>query len=211
MSKLIEMLDKTTDASPSPLGFGAASGRIVTNPSIVLIGQAAVDEVNGNPTLADSKADAVLVTMTSLDGNALDGLLLTPVGRDTILIGKTVGNFIFMAAALVILFPVFTALFDVNVLKIEVFVIALLTILGLATVGTMFAALSVNTRAREIMLPVLFLPIAVPILISAVEGTARVTEGGGWGDALQWIEILAAFDVVFIVAALLAFQFLLED
>ena len=75
----------------------------------------------------------------------------------------------------------------------------------------MFAALSVTTRAREIMLPVLFLPIAVPILISAVEGTARVTEGGSWGDALQWIEILAAFDVVFIVAALLAFQFLLED
>ena len=128
------------------------------------------------------------------DGNALDGLLLTPV-----------------AVALVVLFPIFTALFDVNVLKIEVVVIALLTILGLSTVGTMFAALSVNTRAREIMLPVLFLPIAVPILISAVEGTARVTEGGSWGDALQWIEILAAFDVVFIVAALLAFQFLLED
>ena len=74
MSKLIEMLDKTTDASPSPLGFGAASGRIPTNPSIVLIGQAAADEVNGNPTLADSKADAFLVTMTSLDGNALDGI-----------------------------------------------------------------------------------------------------------------------------------------
>ncbi len=145
------------------------------------------------------------------DGNALDGLLLTPVGRDTILIGKTVGNFVFMVAALVVLLPIFTALFDVNVLKGEVIVIALLTVLGLSTVGTMFAALSVNTRAREIMLPVLFLPIAVPILISAVEGTARVTEGGGWGDALQWIEILAAFDLVFIVAALLTFQFLLED
>jgi hypothetical protein len=74
MSKLIEMLDKTTESSPSPLGFGAASGRIPTNPSIVLIGQAAADEVNGNPTLADSKADAVLVTMTSLDSNALDGI-----------------------------------------------------------------------------------------------------------------------------------------
>ena len=74
MSKLIELLDKTTDASPSPLGFGAASGRIPTNPSIVLIGQAAVDEVNGNPTLAESKADAFIVTMTSLDSNALEGI-----------------------------------------------------------------------------------------------------------------------------------------
>ncbi len=74
MSKLIELLDKTTDASPSPLGFGAASGRIAANPSIVLIGQAASDEVKGDPTLADSKADAFLVTMTSLDSNALDGI-----------------------------------------------------------------------------------------------------------------------------------------
>ena len=74
MSKLIEMLDKTTESSSSPLGFGAASGRIATNPPIVLIGQAAADEINGNSSLADSKADAILVTMTSLDGNALDGI-----------------------------------------------------------------------------------------------------------------------------------------
>ncbi|MCH7626827.1 MAG: hypothetical protein IIC83_12970 [Chloroflexi bacterium] len=74
MSKLIELLDKTTEASSSPLGFGAASGRIATNLQIVLIGQAAADEINGSSTLADSKADAVLVTMTSLDGTALDGI-----------------------------------------------------------------------------------------------------------------------------------------
>ncbi len=74
MSKLIEMLDKTTESSPSPLGFGAASGRIPANPTIVLIGQASAEEVNGNAALADSKADAVLVTMTSLDGTVLDGV-----------------------------------------------------------------------------------------------------------------------------------------
>ena len=74
MSKLIEMLDKTSENSPSPLGFGAASGRIPTNPSIVLIGQATADEVTGNSALADSKADAFLVTMTSPDSNALDGI-----------------------------------------------------------------------------------------------------------------------------------------
>lgn len=74
MSKLIDLLDKTTEASSPPLGFGAASGRIATNPPIVLIGQASADEVNGDSALADSKADAVLVTMTSLDNNALDGV-----------------------------------------------------------------------------------------------------------------------------------------
>ena len=145
------------------------------------------------------------------DGNALEGMMLSPIGRDTILVGKTLGNLLFMLAALVVLFPVFTALFNVNVLKPEIIVIAALAAIGLATTGTMFAALSVNTRAREIMLPVLFLPIAVPILIAAVEGTAQITQGGNWSEAAEWLQILAAFDIVFVIAALLTFQFLLED
>ena len=74
MSKLIEMLDKTAEASPSPLGFGAASGRIPTNPQIVLIGQVAASEVTSDSRPADSKADVFLVTMTSLDGNVLDDI-----------------------------------------------------------------------------------------------------------------------------------------
>ena len=145
------------------------------------------------------------------DGNALEGMMLSPIGRDTILVGKTLGNLLFMLAALVVLFPVFTALFNVNVLKPEIIVIAALATVGLATTGTMFAALSVNTRAREIMLPVLFLPIAVPILIAAVEGTAQITQGGSWSEAAAWFQVLGAFDIVFVIAALLTFQFLLED
>lgn len=145
------------------------------------------------------------------DGNALEGMMLSPIGRDTILAGKTLGNLLFMLAALVVLFPVFTALFNVNVLKPEIIVIAVLATVGLATTGTMFAALSVNTRAREIMLPVLFLPIAVPILIAAVEGTAQITQGGSWSEAAEWFQVLGAFDIMFVIAALLTFQFLLED
>ena len=145
------------------------------------------------------------------DNNALEGMMLSPIGRDTILVGKTLGNLLFMLAALVVLFPVFTALFNVNVLKPEIIVIAALATVGFATTGTMFAALSVNTRAREIMLPVLFLPIAVPILIAAVEGTAQITQGGSWSEAAEWLRILVAFDIVFVIAALLTFQFLLED
>jgi heme exporter protein B len=145
------------------------------------------------------------------DGNALEGMMLSPIGRDTILAGKTLGNLLFMLTALVVLFPVFTALFNVNVLKPEIIVLAALATIGLATIGTMFAALSVNTRAREIMLPVLFLPMAVPILIAAVEGTAQITQGGSWSEAAEWFQVLGAFDIVFVIGALLTFQFLLED
>jgi heme exporter protein B len=145
------------------------------------------------------------------DGDAIDGLLLTPVSRDIILVGKTLGNFIFMFVALIVLMPTFTALFNVNILTVEISVIAVMALFGLSVLGTLFSAIAVNTRAREIMLPVLFLPLAIPILIAATEGTARITEGGGWGEAAQWIQIIGAFDVVFVVAALLTFGFLLED
>lgn len=145
------------------------------------------------------------------DGDALTGLMLTPVSRDTLLIGKALGNFLFMLVAEAIILPSFTALFNVNVLRPEIVVIAFITTLGLSTVGTLFAAISVNTRAREIMLPLLFLPVVVPLLIAAVEGTVQVVEGGSWSGAATWMQVGAAFDVVFVIVSVLTFQFILED
>lgn len=145
------------------------------------------------------------------DNLALDGLLLTPVSRDALLLGKALGNFLFILAAQVMILPSFTALFNVNVLKPEVGVIAVLTTLGLSTVGTVFSAVAVNTRAREVLLPLLFLPLVAPLLIAAVEATIEITGGGSWNAASQWLQVLGAFDVVFVVGSLLTFQFILED
>lgn len=145
------------------------------------------------------------------DGEALQGLMLAPVSRDALFIGKALGNFLFITTAEVMILPIFTVLFGLNVITPEVVVIALLTNFGLATAGTVFAALAVNTRARDIMLPLLFLPVVAPLLVAAVEGTAAVAQGGSWGTCAQWMGLAAAFDVVFAVVAVSVFQFVLQD
>lgn len=143
--------------------------------------------------------------------DALDGLMLAPVSRDTIFLGKALGNFAFIFVAEAVLFPVFAALFGVDILRLETVAIAVLATIGFSAAGTMFGAMAVSTRSREIMLPVLFLPVISPVLIGAVEATARVATGGSWSAASQWLQIIALFDVMFVVAGVLLFQYVLED
>lgn len=145
------------------------------------------------------------------DRDALDGLMLAPISRDGLFFGKALGSFIFMLVAQAILIPVFAALFAVDILRPETGAIAAMTTLGFAGAGTVFAAMAVNTRSREIMLPVLFLPVISPLLIAAVEATAEVASGGGWGGSSRWIQIIAVFDAVFVVGGALLFHYVLED
>ena len=103
------------------------------------------------------------------DNGSLTGLMLAPVSRDTIYFGKMFAAFLFMVAVEIIVFPVFIVLYDVAYAVPEMVPVALLTTLGIATVGTLFSAMAVNTRAREVMLPILFFPVALPIVVAAVE------------------------------------------
>lgn len=145
------------------------------------------------------------------DHDALDGLMLAPVSRDTIFLGKALGSMGFILLSELVIFPVFAALFGVDILRLETLAVALLTSLGLAAAGTVFGAMAVSTRSREIMLPVLFLPVISPVLIGAVEATARVASGASWSAVSQWLQIIAVFDLVFVVAGVLLFQYVLED
>lgn len=145
------------------------------------------------------------------DRDALQGLMLAPVSRDALLLGKALGNFLFITAAEVMIFPIFTILFNLNVIAPEAVAIALLTNVGVATAGTVFAAMAVNTRAQEFMLPLLFLPVVAPLLVAAVEGTAAATQGGGWSACAQWLGLAAAFDAAFAAAALLVFHHVWQD
>lgn len=145
------------------------------------------------------------------DHDALDGLMLAPVSRDTIFLGKALGSMGFILLSELVIFPVFAALFGVDILRLETLAVALLTSLGLAAAGTVFGAMAVSTRSREIMLPVLFLPVISPVLIGAVEATARVASGASWSAVSQWLQIIAVFDLVFVVAGVFLFQYVLED
>lgn len=144
------------------------------------------------------------------DRGCLEGLMLCPVDREVIYLGKMVGCFLFMLTAELVIFPIFAILFDLPLLLPSFILIAVLATLGFIAVGTLFSAIAVNTKAREIMLPILFFPIAVPVLIAAVESSALVFGGAPRGELWSWIQMLAAFDVIFLVLSSFIFEFAIE-
>jgi heme exporter protein B len=145
------------------------------------------------------------------ENSRLEGLMLCPVDHAVIYWGKLAGSFTFMLAVAVVVTPIFLALFNLPLFLPRLALIIVLAMIGFAAVGTLFSAVAVNTRARDIMLPILFLPVVVPVIIAAVKATEPVLAGRPWGDMLTWLQIMIAFDVIYLVAATLVFEFVLEE
>lgn len=146
-----------------------------------------------------------------MESGNLHGLLLAPVGRDAIFFGKVASNLLFMLLVEALVFPVFAVMFNLPIAEPGLIVIAVLATLGIATVGTVFAAIAASTRAREVMLPLLFFPVALPAIVAAVEATGLLLGDGSLGDTARWIVLLVAFDAVFLVVAPLAFKLVIEE
>ncbi len=142
---------------------------------------------------------------------SLHGLMLAPVGRDVIFFGKMLAIFAFMAVVEVIVFPVFAVLFNLAPSIPGMIPIALLATLGIATVGTVFSAMAVNTRSREVMLPLLFFPVVLPVLVAAVEASGVFIRADATTDLVRWISLLAVFDAVFLVVGPVVFNLLVEE
>lgn len=145
------------------------------------------------------------------EGGCIEGLLACPISREAIYIGKMLGSLIFMLIVEAIALLAFTLLFNLPVLSPEVVITTFLTTVGFVAIGTIFSAMAVNTRAREMVLPILFLPVVSPIIISAVEASGLAISGETWGSMTTWLEIIIAFDVIFIVASYLVFTFVVEE
>jgi len=145
------------------------------------------------------------------ENSRLEGLMLCPVDRAVIYWGKLAASFTFMMAVAIVVTPIFLALFNLPLFLPGLALIIVLASLGFAAVGTLFSALAVNTRARDIMLPILFLPVVVPVIIAAVKATAPVLAGRPWADMLIWLQILIAFDIIYVVIATLVFGFVVEE
>ena len=141
----------------------------------------------------------------------LEGLMVCPISREVIYVGKMLGSLLFMLIIEAIALPIFALLFNLPVFSLQLVTIIVLTTVGFAAVGTLFSALAVNTRAREMVLPILFLPIVVPIIISAVQASGLALSGESWSSLSSWLQIIIAFDVVFLVASFLIFAFVIEE
>jgi heme exporter protein B len=145
------------------------------------------------------------------EGGCIEGLVLTPVDRSAIYMGKFSGNILFMFIMEILILPVFAILFDVAVLNPSLWLIIALGTVGFTAVGTMFAAMAVTTRAREILLPILLFPIAVPVIVASTQATARILDQQALSDAYIWLRLLVAFDIISMVLALLGFEYVLEE
>ncbi len=141
----------------------------------------------------------------------LEGLMVCPVSREVIYMGKVLGSLLFMLFVEAIVLPVFALLFNVAAVSLQLVVVTLLTTLGFVAVGTLFSAVAVNTRAREMVLPILFFPIVAPIIICAVNASGLALAGEPWGRLTSWLGVIGAFDVIFLVASYLVFAFVIEE
>lgn len=141
----------------------------------------------------------------------IEGLLLAPADRSAIFLGKALGNLLFIVLVEVVLLPLFAALFDAPLLRPRIFVVTALGTVGYAAVGTLLAAIAVNTRAREVMLPVLLLPLAFPALIAAVQATGGLIEGSTLAEVSSWIRLLVIYDLVVLAVSVLTFDYVVEE
>ncbi|MBN1954351.1 MAG: heme exporter protein CcmB [Anaerolineae bacterium] len=141
----------------------------------------------------------------------IDGLLLAPMDRSAIFFGKALGNLIFMGVVEIVLLPLFSALFDVPLLRPGVVLVTALGTVGYAAVGTLLAAIAINTRAREVMLPILLLPLAIPALVAAVQATGGLVEGATMSEVSGWTRLLVAYDLIIVAVSMLTFGYVLEE
>ena len=147
-----------------------------------------------------------------LEHGGLDGLLAAPVSADAVFLGKTISSLAFMLLVQGALLPVFAVMLDLPTLTPALGLIILLATLGFAAVGTFFAGIAVQTRSRELLLPILFFPVVVPVIIAAVEATALALQGGPAAAAIwtRWLPLLLVFDALFLVVCSWIFAYLFE-
>ncbi len=146
------------------------------------------------------------------DRGVLDGLLLAPVDRSAIYFGKMIGNVLFIGLVEIIILPIFVILFNqaASTLPLLVGVVVLGTV-GFASVGTLFSAMAVHTRAREVLLPIMLFPVVIPVMVAVVRLTAAILDQAPLADNLHWLALLVAFDAIFIAASFMLFEFVVEE
>jgi heme exporter protein CcmB len=144
----------------------------------------------------------------------LRALLLGPAPRPAVYVGKLLGIVALLAGAEVLLVPLIALLFQARLLAHPFWLAAILAggTVGFAAVGTLFAAMLVRARSRDVLLPVLLYPITVPVIIAGVRGTAALLQPElDFGVVRFWLALLLCFDVVFVTLALWTFEPVMTD
>ncbi|MBP6179863.1 MAG: heme exporter protein CcmB [Anaerolineales bacterium] len=145
------------------------------------------------------------------DRGCMDGLLLAPVDRAVIYFGKGISNLAFMLIVEVIVLPVYSLLYNVNLFQPTLLGVILLGSIGYTAVGTLLSTMTVQTRTRDVLLPILLFPIAIPVLLSAVKASGGILTGAEFSEILTPLNILIVYDVIFIAVAYMVFDAVVEE
>jgi heme exporter protein B len=145
------------------------------------------------------------------DRGCLDGLLLAPVDRTAIYFGKATANLIFMLVVAAVVLPVYSVLYNVNLFIPGLLLVILLGSVGYIAVGTLLAAMAVQTRTRDILLPILLFPVVIPVLVNAVKASTAFLQRIPYADFSTYINLLVVFDVVFIAVSFMVFEYIVEE
>ena len=145
--------------------------------------------------------------------DCLQGVLLAVQDRSALFLAKALANMIYLVVVSGCILPLFALWFRVDLTASlpALGVILVLGIVGLSVLGTLFSLIVLNIRMREVMLPLLFLPVSVPLLIAAVYATGDLIDGKTLADVRDYIILIGVFDVVFLVLALLIFDYVVEE
>jgi heme exporter protein B len=144
---------------------------------------------------------------------AIDGLLLAPLPREALFLGKLLANLAFVGTVELVTLPLFVLFFNVSLGPAlpGIIAVAALATIGFVAVGTIFSAMAVRTRFAELMLPVLLLPFMVPPLIAAVQVTSRLLAERPLSEMWGWLRLLALYDVVFVTLCMIVFPAVVDE
>ncbi|MEJ5313127.1 heme exporter protein CcmB [Anaerolinea thermophila] len=146
------------------------------------------------------------------DRGCLDGLLLAPVDRAAIYFGKTAANLIFMLVVAAIVLPVYSVFYNINLFaRPGLLLVIFLGAEGYTAIGTLLATMAVQTRTRDMLLPILLFPVVIPVLVAAVKASAGFLQTLPFEEIQPWLNLLITYDIVFTAIAFMVFDSIVEE
>jgi heme exporter protein B len=145
------------------------------------------------------------------DKGSLEGVLLSPVDRGAVFLGKMISNFLFISVMEAVTLPLFALLNNAAIPWIPLVPYVILGTIGFAAIGTLLSAVASSTKMREVMLPILLFPVSVPLLMAAVKLTGGALQSRAFSEVANWFSILIAYDAIFLVVAFWVFEYVVEE
>jgi heme exporter protein B len=145
------------------------------------------------------------------DRGCLDGLLLAPVDRTAIYLGKTLTNFLFMLLVAMIVIPLYSLFYNQNLFIPGLWLVILLGSLGYVSTGTLLSSMTVQARTRDILLPIILFPVVIPVLVAAVKASTAYLQAAPFMDVQPWLTLLVVYDVIFVTLAIMFFDSVVEE